>query len=76
MPRSADYLHVKCHMSTEHGLKLMEYAQAELLGEVVPSFRVVSFELSEGGEDLAARFIFDGEPSKEVGGKCRPHKIT
>ncbi|MEP7706767.1 hypothetical protein [Paraglaciecola sp. 25GB23A] len=43
----------------------MQYAQGALLGEVAPSFRAVSFKLSEDGEDFVARFIFDGEPSEE-----------
>lgn len=41
-------------------------AQRALLGEIAPSFRAVSFELSPDGEDLAVRFIFDGEPSEET----------
>ena len=49
-------------MRTEHDLKLMQYAQGALLGEVAPSFRAVSFQLSPDGEDFIARFIFDGEP--------------
>jgi hypothetical protein len=51
-------------MKTEHDLKLMQYAQGALLGEVAPSFRAVSFQLSPDGEDFIARFIFDGEPSE------------
>ncbi|MDP5460461.1 MULTISPECIES: hypothetical protein [Gammaproteobacteria] len=53
-------------MRTEHDIKLMLYAQSGLLGEVAPSFRAVSFSLSKDGEDLVARFIFDGEPSEEA----------
>lgn len=53
-------------MRTEHDIKLMLYAQSALLGEVAPSFRAVSFSLSKNGEDLVARFIFDGEPSEEA----------
>lgn len=52
-------------MRTEHDIKLMQYAQNALLGEVAPSFRAVSFKLSLDGEDFVARFIFDGEPSEE-----------
>ncbi len=52
-------------MRTEHDIKLMQYAQSALIGEVAPSFRAVSFELSPDGEDLIARFVFDGEPSEE-----------
>lgn len=36
-------------MRTEHDIKLMLYAQSALLGEVAPSFRAVSFELSSDG---------------------------
>lgn len=43
----------------------MLYAQQALLGEVAPQFRAVSFKLSTDGEDLVARFIFDGEPTEE-----------
>ena len=53
-------------MRTEHDIKLMQYAQGALLGEVAPSFRAVSFELSKDGQDLVARFIFDGEPSEDA----------
>lgn len=53
-------------MKTEHDIKLMLYAQQALLGEVAPSFRAVSFKLSTDGEDLIARFIFDGEPTEEA----------
>ncbi|MEM6192294.1 hypothetical protein [Shewanella scandinavica] len=53
-------------MRTEHDIKLMLYAQSALLGEVAPSFRAVSFELSSDGEDLTTRFIFDGEPSDDA----------
>lgn len=53
-------------MKTEHDIKLMQFAQRALLGEVAPSFRAVSFELSADGKDLVARFIFDGEPSEEA----------
>lgn len=53
-------------MRTEHDIKLMLHAQSALLGEVAPSFRAVSFELSPDGEDLVARIIFDGEPSVDV----------
>ncbi len=44
----------------------MLYAQQALLGEVAPQFRAVSFKLSTDGEDLVARFIFDGEPTEEA----------
>jgi len=53
-------------MKTEHDIKLLLYAQQALLGEVAPQFRAVSFKLSADGEDLVARFIFDGEPTKEA----------
>ena len=53
-------------MRTEHDIKLMQYAQVALLGEVAPSFRAVSFQLSPDGEDFIARFIFDGEPSEDA----------
>lgn len=53
-------------MKTEHDIKLMLYAQKALLGEVAPTFRAVSFKLSADGEDLVARFIFDGEPTEEA----------
>lgn len=53
-------------MRTEHDIKLMQYAQDALLGEIAPSFRAVSFGLSPDGEDLIARFIFDGAPSEEA----------
>ncbi|MBV1919916.1 hypothetical protein ACRN9C_21620 [Shewanella frigidimarina] len=53
-------------MRTEYDLKLMQYAQNALLGEVAPSFRAVSFELSPDGEDFLTRFIFDGEPSEDA----------
>src|SRR5690606_41762757 len=53
-------------MRTEHDIKLMQYAQAALLGEVAPSFRAVSFEFSPDGEDILARFIFDGEPTEDA----------
>ncbi|QSX38661.1 hypothetical protein [Shewanella sedimentimangrovi] len=53
-------------MRTDHDLKLMQYAQGALLGEVAPSFRAVSFQLSPDGEDFVARFIFDGEPSEDA----------
>ncbi|UTW48073.1 hypothetical protein [Bacterioplanoides sp. SCSIO 12839] len=53
-------------MRTEHDLKLMQYAQGALLGEVAPSFRAVSFKLSKDGQDFAVRFIFDGEPSEDA----------
>lgn len=54
-------------MKTEHDIKLMLYAQQALLGEVAPQFRAVSFKLSADGEELVARFIFDGEPTEETG---------
>ena len=54
------------NMRTEHDIKLMQYAQAALLGEVAPSFRAISFELSPDGEDFVARFIFDGEPTEDA----------
>lgn len=53
-------------MKTEHDIKLMLHAQQALLGEVAPQFRAVSFQLSSDGEDLVARFIFDGEPTEEA----------
>lgn len=53
-------------MKTEHDIKLMLYAQQALLGEVAPQFRAVSFRLSADGEELVARFIFDGEPTEEA----------
>ncbi|WP_281214375.1 hypothetical protein [Shewanella insulae] len=53
-------------MRTEHDLKLMQCAQGALLGEIAPSFRAVSFQVSPDGEDFAARFIFDGKPSDEA----------
>lgn len=53
-------------MRTQCEIQLMQYAQSALLGEVAPSFRAVSFQLSEDGEDFKARFIFDGEPSEDA----------
>lgn len=53
-------------MRTDHDINLLLYAQAALLGEVAPSFRAVSFWISDDGEDFKARFIFDGEPSEEA----------
>lgn len=53
-------------MRTELEIKLMLHAQSALLGEVAPSFRAVSFEISPDGEDFAARFIFDGKPSDDA----------
>ncbi len=53
-------------MRTQFEIQLMQHAQSALLGEVAPSFRAVSFQLSEDGEDFKARFIFDGEPSEEA----------
>jgi hypothetical protein len=53
-------------MKTQCEIQLMQYAQAALLGEVAPSFRAISFQLSEDGEDFKARFIYDGEPSEEA----------
>jgi len=44
----------------------MQNAQNALLGEVAPSFRAISFELSSDGGDFSARFIFDGEPSEDA----------
>lgn len=53
-------------MRNEHELKLMLFAQQALLGEVAPSFRAVSFKFSPDGEELVARFIFDGKPNEEA----------
>lgn len=54
-------------MKTQYEIQLMQYAQAALLGEIAPSFRAISFQLSEDGEDIKARFIYDGEqPSEEA----------
>ena len=53
-------------MRTKYDLQLMQNAQNALLGEVAPSFRAISFELSSDGEDFSARFIFDGEPSGDA----------
>lgn len=53
-------------MKNEHDVKLMLYAQQALLGEVAPQLRAVSFKLSTDGEELVARFIFDGEQLKRL----------
>lgn len=53
-------------MRNKYDLQLMQNAQNALLGEVAPSFRAISFELSPDGEDFSARFIFDGEPSEDA----------
>ncbi|AQQ68268.1 hypothetical protein Mag101_11910 [Microbulbifer agarilyticus] len=53
-------------MRTEQEIKLMQYAQGALLGEIAPSFRAISFKLSPDGRNLVARFIFDGEASEEA----------
>jgi len=53
-------------MKTQYEIQLMQYAQAALLGEIAPSFRAISFQLSEDGEDFNARFVYDGVPSEEA----------
>lgn len=53
-------------MRTEYDIELLLAAQSALIGEVAPSFRAVSFQLSSDGEDFHARFIFDGEPTEEA----------
>jgi len=54
------------HMRTKYDLELMQFAQQALIGEVAPLFRAVSFQLSPDGEDMKARFIFDGEPCEDT----------
>ena len=49
----------------EHDIKLLLSAQRALLGEVPPGLRSVSFDLSPDGEELKARFEFDGEPTED-----------
>ena len=53
-------------MRTERQIELLLFAQAALLGEIAPSFRAVSFDLSPDGKDLVSRFIFDGDPSEDA----------
>lgn len=53
-------------MRTQWEIQLMQYAQAALLGEVAPSFRAISFQLSNDGQDFKSRFIFNGEASDEA----------
>ena len=52
-------------MKTEHDNYLLLSAQRALIGEVPPRLRSVSFDLSFDGEDLIARFEFDGEPVED-----------
>jgi len=55
-------------MRTEHELSLLLYAQSALLGEIAPTFRAISFNVSDKGNYLQSRFIVDGEPSEETRG--------
>ena len=52
-------------MKTGHDIFLLLSAQRALLGEVPPRLRSVSFDLSLDGEELDARFEFDGEPTED-----------
>ena len=52
-------------MRTSHDAELLLNAQRGLLGEIPPRLRAVSFDLSADGQDLVARFEFDGEPTDE-----------
>lgn len=49
----------------EHDIKLLLSAQRALLGEIPPRLRSVSFDLSTNGDELKARFEFDGDPTDE-----------
>src|SRR6266581_7719163 len=50
---------------TEHDNSLLLSAQRALIGEVPPRLRSVSFDLSQDGEELRARFEFDGDPTED-----------
>lgn len=52
-------------MHNKHDIKLLLSAQRALLGEVLPRLRSVSFDLSPDGEELKARFEFDGDPTDD-----------
>lgn len=52
-------------MHTPHDTELLLNAQRGLLGEIPPRLRAVSFDLSSDGQDLIARFEFDGEPTDD-----------
>jgi hypothetical protein len=52
-------------MRTPNDNEFLLNAQRGLLGEIPPRLRAVSFDLSEDGMDLVARFEFDGEPTEE-----------
>lgn len=52
-------------MKTENDILLLLNAQRALVGEVPPRLRSVSFDLSPDGEELDARFEFDGEPTED-----------
>jgi hypothetical protein len=49
----------------EHDTRLLLNAQRALLGEIPPRLRSVSFDLSPDGEELKARFEFDGDPTED-----------
>lgn len=51
-------------MKTKHDIDLLLSAQNAMLGEIPSSLRTISFDLSKDGEDLVARFEFDGEPDE------------
>jgi hypothetical protein len=52
-------------MRTPHDTELLLNAQRGLLGEIPPRLRAVSFDLSSDGQNLVARFEFDGEPTDD-----------
>lgn len=53
-------------MLTSFDKELLLNAQRALLGEIPPSLRAASFDLSSDGQDWVARFEFDGNPSEEA----------
>lgn len=52
-------------MYTSHDTELLLNAQRGLLGEIPLRLRAVSFDLSLDGQDLVARFGFDGEATDD-----------